>query len=547
MTPSVRRRSLLSILLLTLVGCSESNDVTVRYETTYGYVRGGRPEKRPPLAEPYVGSILVGDERIEGTFSSPGFSFAGVPRGDFVFRAEFPLVANYPDDRPFVIETHTDSRRLQFGERFWFRGDVELTDETVPVTLEASGLSWREWDNVAVVSSSANTELYVPIDEQPDDGATTASFAFDVRDLTGDARAPLLRADDDLTLVQMRGTTSADFGLSVPPYSPYYGAGGDTAVAKAVVAERWAAGSGATLTASFAPVATTTHTLDVRAESFAALREELGLPDRAQSRISVAVYREPGTDSDYFVGIAPVLVSLESAYVAGAPANPECYPDAEGLCDETLCTSGCDDATSGFLDPADVTLAMRVPSVYDTPGTDVLVFEHRFRSFFQHPVAGTGHYLTATSKVVMLLSNATGPVALTLGPPRNVRIDGQELPWGLPDGTPAPAGTVNGATPTITFEAPNRGNVTRYEVEIVELANATGENGAFRTARNAALIRTTGTSVRVPANVLVPGRYYYVRVIAASDGRTSTDLRIIPRDVPMLETTYATGAFLSAQ
>lgn len=542
-----RRFSLFLSLTLALLGCSGSNGVTVHYEYSFGYALGGRPTARGATAPIWDAYTLVAQDgtRIEGVFADGEYRFADAPSGPYSLIAQAKPSALFPSDRPFIYKWDGLRRRtFEFGSRNWYRDDVEYSEqEPLPFVLDATGLvAWDDDGDIQLVSGSADmqrTVLYGAL-TTPDEGETSGRFEVEADAMLSDdghPGVPLLRPEDDLTALQM---VSVDFDIEydATPYSPYYAVPVEYVAATARVEGRYREDETATLTAAFTPAATTPHTFDLRPSSFASLREELGFPDAAQSRLTVTVVREPGTDEDYFIGITPIAWTFQTKYVSGAPIEPECFPDAEGVCDAT-CAGVCNAMRAGFLDPEDRVLNVDLPETVTTPGTELFLLEYTFRLRFMHPDEGTVHYLSANAKMQMRLSDVIGPVQRTLGAPRNVQIDGMSMPWSA-----APnIAVLESTTPLVTFDAPTMGAVTDYEIEVVELEPATSASGGARTSRIVSTILTTETSARIPANVLIPGRHYYVRVIATSNGRVFGRSVIIPRATPEHETVTPTYVF----
>jgi len=108
------------------------------------------------------------------------------------------------------------------------------------------------------------------------------------------------------------------------------------------------------------------------------------------------------------------------------------------------------------------------------------------------------------------VSSFSGEIKPALGPPENVTINDQ----------PAGPGLLGiGASPTVKWSAPSIGKAAVYVVTLRRLDPGGG------TTRTIAFFSTTETSLRIPAEYLDFGYYYYLRIRARADWQADKPLR----------------------
>ena len=384
-------------------------------------------------------------------------------------------------------------RRVERGEPHWYRDGIERSSDDRDVTLAASGLN-----GVAILDDA-----------------------------------------DDLSIVQMRLTDVRTLYDDLVPWDPYYDAYTYRALSVAPMVT-----NGDAVAATFSPAPVTSHTLDFRGSTFAALRAELGLPILAYANASIGVVHEPGDDSDFFVGLAPATFAIGAIRTTRMPLIPACYPDYAGDCDALACPDGCDTTTSGDpLDPGDFTMTFDAPHPFTSPGTEMLSISYSFFVPFRHPSTNALMSLYGGATVFTRFEGTSGsPITLEMGPAREARLDGAPMTL-VADEWPVSIARDVGLTPTLSWVAPRLGAPEYYEVDITELESATGTGGVSRTRRLVARVRTYDTTATIPPDVLVPGRIYYATIEAISDGRDLEDLRVSPRNVRHLATTTPTRPF----
>jgi hypothetical protein len=111
------------------------------------------------------------------------------------------------------------------------------------------------------------------------------------------------------------------------------------------------------------------------------------------------------------------------------------------------------------------------------------------------------------------------PIVPGVGPVQSPTVDGHAALGAIP--------ALGTTTPTLSWTTPAIGTPTRYEVRILRLG--VGAAGAT-TATPVAAFQLTGTSLKVPANVLTTGATYYAEISAyaiAGDRFELAPLRLV--------------------
>jgi len=98
------------------------------------------------------------------------------------------------------------------------------------------------------------------------------------------------------------------------------------------------------------------------------------------------------------------------------------------------------------------------------------------------------------------------PVEPLVGPPRDLRLEGQDAQANL---------TGLGTTPTLSWSPPSIGTVSRYLVDIRHLS------GGLTMSDVVAWIYTAETSTPIPPGLLVPGQTYSIAVYAEAGSPTA--------------------------
>lgn len=129
-----------------------------------------------------------------------------------------------------------------------------------------------------------------------------------------------------------------------------------------------------------------------------------------------------------------------------------------------------------------------------------------FEALYRAPFADGGisqprSEVSTISRVVTLSEAQSGPLAMTMSPVRDVRIDGQ--PIGSNFQTVARA-------PVISWSAPEVGTVSRVDIQAVQLVPATPTTRRL----SGPTMRVIGNvnQVRLPENFLIPGATHYLRI-----------------------------------
>jgi hypothetical protein len=116
--------------------------------------------------------------------------------------------------------------------------------------------------------------------------------------------------------------------------------------------------------------------------------------------------------------------------------------------------------------------------------------------------ARTARFSATTYSQTRLVDGTWQPISPRMGPVQSPKINGQDA-----------MGTVTGVglTPVVTWTAPALGTPTRYQVRVYELiATATGGTSRVTVAN----LGTTQTQLRLPPNLLVAGKTYFLQLQA---------------------------------
>jgi hypothetical protein len=261
-------------------------------------------------------------------------------------------------------------------------------------------------------------------------------------------------------------------------------------------------GGTTTLSGAFAAMPAKAFDLDFRGADFNALVP--GLPN-TRGRVTIAVNLRPSAPTSEYVPLASLLqidVAAGKVYT-----NPSVECQVSVGCDAVKCPTGCDAGspvppgdhahTYPYANPFSfgqeqvearvsfgVNLTMLLP-----PDTEIKSLQGSFT-------------LKAPA------SELSGkPLQPTLGLPQDIRVAGKSTPY---DQVTAAVGE----TPTITWSAPSLGTPDGYRVDVIDLTDGPSKNGAYTLTYNVASFFLTTPSVRLPAGLLQPGRFYYVQVSA---------------------------------
>jgi hypothetical protein len=515
------------------VGCGSDEVVVDRRDrvglgsgspTTELVDRGGLFELRAivPSSDGGAPTVYEGIVSADGTVTVPG-----VPAGveyELEIRTQ-STAAMTSGDPPFVLRFPVRERRIELGAEGWYRANVAPATMPVSIALTAPTAApfAVDTDSLTVVSLSAymyRAMAFIDPDDAaqmnvPADGATEASgwtFALDdLLDIYGSGRVPLLSAaaSDDLWIFQNRSEPRSASEDRFDPWSSF-------SVQRVVAAASptgvtFVDGQTTPVTTELVAPSTQPYMLSFRGSSFASLRTEQELPPLTQSFVSISGVREAGDGPGYFSSIAPEMwsVFVESA---AQPANPTCFPNESFECDPERCPAGCDDTIGSYRDPGDQEIEVSSPQLLTESTREILSWSVTHAVPWTNPANGQRRSLTAAASVYRPAAGASGtPIALELGAPRNILVNGARMPFDTT--TPGVGGT-----PTITWEPPSLGTPEYYEVQVVE-PEPPQMGETRRPRRTSARVFTRGTSATIPDGVLYPDRTYHVRVIAHRDGR----------------------------
>ena len=447
-----------------------------------------------------------------------------------------PTVTRYPVD---------GARRVRFGRDYWQRANAEALTPTTKLALTVSApAAFRAEDTFSWIGLRSNfyrSITYSPpgIDpltgqaDVPDENATSsAGWTIEEPSLEqpyGAEASGLPTAGDDLMLVQSRSQFVAGPGARFDPWNRIdkY----ETVGVLAVASPTFTNGTTNTVTGSLAAPTKETITLNFAGSSFASIRESAGYPAVTRARATISMNQETGSGPGYLSSIAPDSWSLTTNSARNVIA-PECFPEElEGACDPASCDVGCANATDGLVDPGDLDYTFEAPRTYATGLRDTYAAGYTFSTTWETP-KGFFATLSATAGVAKLKTGMTLDIALELGPIRNLRLGGMELPW-------SGASLKEGTRPTITFDPPAVGTPEYYMVDVVDLVpNIEHITNDFVSPRAGARVFSRATSVDIPDDVLQRGHYYYLRIHAMLDGRDFSEPFISKSD-----TYLSTGIF----
>jgi hypothetical protein len=390
-----------------------------------------------------VPSAGGGFDTFPGTLQADGaFSIPGVPQGAYYLDTRGPTAA------PTAVVT--TARNVDLGLLLGGRPDAVAITSTTPLVLDATlPAPWQDGDMLMLFSLGAGAwgELYSDLAQTA--GETT---------LTG---------------------YTYDCSLLSLPYLVDAGKG-DKAYLTHLNNRPLGAGTYLTLDSVYGPPSWTQKEgmLSKLHGAFAAVPLQ---------HVSL-VFQRSAFDALIPAGNPAATLALHdvSAYVEPAGAGR-----SSGTAPPTLFDAG--DTDSG-----DVTLELDYgnpfPAAWSEVGTASAVYSIKL------DVPWMGFPSSASGSVFLyapLAALAAGPITPMVGPPGDVRINGQPAAAGL---------TSVGQTPKITWSAPALGHADMYRVVVSKV-----EEGS-RT--RAGTVLTQGTEITLPPGILAPGSRYYLRITA---------------------------------
>ncbi len=464
-----------------------------------------------PIGEDLDMTIVAGGEVFLGAYDDAGArSFAGVPEGPYLLRRDLAPNPDLPGTPGNQVYTATSLRTLDRGASYAGRADLATTH--VPgtsLTLTVLDMQPLQASDTFELYSHDADALVFP---SPGDGgplvddiaisdwniAWDTSTVFTARDATplvDPARGDTLRLTHLVTEPLVPGAT--DLG---DPWS--YALVERVLESAALTVTPMSAGAGATANGAFDPVATKTVALDLRPGAFLGELASFAAPTIAFCLASI--YLEPGVELPV-LGMTPTLATL--SLEAASPLDPACFPDSLGECDPVLCVDGCVTDTAPTT-PGDRVVELGYGNPYG-PGSESITFQCSASVLVSHPKTGDSELLTVDIFTNQRLADLGGPLVPTLGPPGDLRVNGESA---AADGV-----TKVGLSPTISFSAPTLGAPDHYTVVVRTLEDVLdGEGNILSRRRTIASVQTEDTSVQIPAGVLETGAYYYFQVVAAT-------------------------------
>jgi hypothetical protein len=426
------------------------------------------------LSSPYAQiAALVTDgaggfRRYAGTFSPTGaYEIPGVPTGPYVLELVDGAGVRY------AIETSASTVDLGYD----VLGRDPLTAATLPtsVTLDLTGLEpWAPGHELQL--ASANADLWdVP---RADGAILDLQVAGTIVEdwFASDVGSPLNLLD----------TADPYYVFQLPAYTATGGAQGLDAYAYKRVATAAAPlgitlvdGAPATITAALAAVSRTASLTGIDWKVTQFEQEGAGLapasatplPDPHELVVTAAAYAQNAA-APLGRGGTPEMFRM-----VRAPATPDVTISSSLVYGQFL-----DEALWSEWRSATYTLAMS----YTAAGAATPV---------QVPAS--------VGRRDAMLPAPPSPIVPAVGTVRNAAIGGQPALGAI---------AVPGTTPTLTWAAPSVGTPTHYRVAIHEVY-ASGGATATKTVATW-LVPASRTSLAVPANVLQPGKEYFVEITA---------------------------------
>jgi hypothetical protein len=428
--------------------------------------------------------------------------FAGVPEVVYQLFAERPPRADLPGEPGPLEVTLSAARKLAlYTGSFSGRPDVAATDDVATaIEVSATGmLPLLPEDQFEFYSYNADAQLLIFPALDPEDATGSpqldeteiAGWTIDWRPESGRGGWPLIdpSAGDDFWLGHLVAgpLVPAPVGAELQDawsYAQRY----VLAEAAELSLAPMAAGATTAVSGAFAPVASRTVNVDLRAGEFMA---ELAVYDAPLKSVGcfVAAVLEPGVEHPIH-GMTPNLGGI-NVYGKDVPVDPSC--EGEGC--ETM-----------FATPGDRVLALEVGNPF-AHGTETLVVQCSRYVFVEDPNGVSYDYLAADMIVSGRLADlAQGPIRPKIGLVRDLAVNGVAA-------APTKPMPGVGRNPTITFTAPKYGAPDFYTVTVRTISDAEGTDGLIP-RRVIGKIRTESTSVVIPDGFLEPGKHYYIQVTA---------------------------------
>ena len=531
----------------------ESKDVIVRFTARYNLGGANVVEisSMPGLESTFAAIVTIdgakrtlpGTARPDGTVVIPD-----VPDGPYVLERRASYPGSPENDPPQVTQWPVDgARNVRIGPDYWPRhGATPITPTTklaLTVNAPAGFVNNDTFSWIGLRSYFYMTATYAsPIPEPqeghanvPAAGATSsAAWTIDADVLaapygTEAMGLPVASSGDDLAILQTRTST---IGRPGDPFDPWNTVRATQVVGKLdVPSPTFTNETTNTVTGTLAAPAKESLTLDIHGTSFATIRQDAQYPAATRTTARVYVAHEAGQGPGYFVSVAPVSWEL-SASSKPNPVVRECFPEGSGtICNPMACPVDCANAVDGLIDPGEVTYTFDAPRLYESGIRDLSGFSYSFTYSWKAP-HGSTTTLTASARMTRPKSGTAASFELEMGPIRNLRLNGDAIPWDGPE-------MITGSEATVSFDPPAFGSPEYYRVTVIELLPDAGpEGGPSRPSRDAASVYSRETTVAIPEGVLRKEHHYYVRVEAMRDGRDFSN----PFN-PKSDTVLNTGVF----
>jgi len=510
---------------------AENDDVIVKQTMRYGFATGNVTDVPVPFGDVSAAAIVTvdgkrqtfpGTVRDESTIVIPG-----VPSGPYVLEIRRLEPGARPGDPPLVRQYPIDgARTVRVGTNYWPRNDTVLMTPATKVALsittpatfvEGDTFSWIGLRSYLFLRATFNAAAPDPPEGHanvPAAGSTSSTgwtIAADALEIPYGVEAtglPMASAGDDLLVYQSRSTKVTRPGDRFAPWSSFEKT--EAVGVLAVPNPDFTKDTTNTVTGTLTAPPTESVSIDFRGSSFSAIREAAKYPKTVRASAGLRLVHEAGTGPGYFASVAPESWSLVVSAKPN-PVHPECFPEgSETRCSQADCPVPCAEAFDGFVDPGDLTYTFDAPRIYTAGMQDLYSVSYTFSLQWRGPNGQTVS-LSAGVNDTRPKQGTSLASALELGPVRNLRINGAELPWENAE--------VSGGTATLAFDPPAVGTPEYYEIVVLELLPDLGADaGPSRPWRDAARLYTRATSIEIPSGVLRSDHYYSIRVRATRDG-----------------------------
>ena len=381
------------------------------------------------------------------------FVLQNVPQGRYSLAAATTIIS-------------TEQRETHFGQNRLGRPLAQLANPGEGYRITATNLApWHVEDEVQFFSWNAGIGFFSTSQRdfsthRPDAGQTTLSQAF--IDFGG-VSAPETAQGDWLTVTQLH-VEPLDSGVLLK-----------MARRTATVQKSLLVGTQTSLNLDFTEPAPDTATLGVQRDQFTPFLAEMGFGATLISN-RVGLSAHPGSFDFTVSDGTPDLMLAEFSLDAGLTS-------VTGTFGNVFPQPAFQHFVSGGI-AAEVSYSLPTDAGRSLPRSEV----------------------ATVSTVLTRAAAANQPLAPLISPVKNVKLDGAAL------FTSAVVPT--GVTPTLTWEKPTLGTLTRTDIDVFELSVSPQTGGTNRLVAGSIKVLGDATRFHVPPGVFVAGRFYVLRITA---------------------------------